>query len=109
MSKRDLIATRDFSYSTRRLRAGDLIEGVPHGDARVLIAIGKAREVRETAEVPAPPADVIAAAQAVTPQKAPEPAPARQAAPTRRTTSTSKRSPPKKAGPRSTVRKGGKK
>ena len=44
----DLIATRAMTYSTRRLQADDSFQARPR-DARLLIAVGKARR----ADVPA--------------------------------------------------------
>lgn len=43
MPKEKLIALRPLAYATRRLQAGDAFEALPR-DARVLKAIGKARE-----------------------------------------------------------------
>lgn len=54
--KIDLIATRSMTYNTRRLMADDLFEARPR-DARLLIAIGKARLVYAHAEASAPKAD----------------------------------------------------
>lgn len=102
MTRRNLIATKDFSYSTRRLRAGDLIENVPHADARVLIAIGKAREAREPGEVPAPPSELVEAAKVATPQK---PTEQRDPAPTKKRASTGTRAASKKATARRSPRK----
>lgn len=65
----DLIATRDFSYKTRRLRAGDDIPGVSERDARILIAIGKAKHARQSGKVAPPPSEVTERAAAATPQK----------------------------------------
>jgi hypothetical protein len=48
----DLIATRSMTYATRRLRPGDDFVAKTPRDARVLIAIGKAR--------PAPQRDELA-------------------------------------------------
>ena len=58
MRKR-LIATKDLSYATRALKAGDPFTA-SHSDARVLIALGRAREVpqeqeQSTFKVPPPP------------------------------------------------------
>ena len=71
-----LVATSDFSYRTRRLKAGDDFTA-PARDAKVLIAINKAQAPRAPGRVPAPPTATIQRAAAVTP--APKP-----------TTSTSK-------------------
>lgn len=51
--KVDLIATRSMTYNTRRLVAEDPFQARPR-DARILIAIGKARRVEELEAVPAP-------------------------------------------------------
>ncbi len=58
MPDRELIATRNFSYATRRLKAGDRFT-VPERDAKVLIAIKRAQEPRKAGKVPPPPADVM--------------------------------------------------
>lgn len=67
----ELIATRDFSYATRRLKAGDRFT-VPAPMARVLVGIRKAEAPRVAGRV-APPPPVVAEriAEAVAP--APEP------------------------------------
>lgn len=52
-----LIATRPFTYATRMLVPGDTFEARPN-DARVLLAIKKAREVREPTKIDPPPAEV---------------------------------------------------
>lgn len=49
----ELIATRALTYGTRRLTAGDAFQARPR-DARILLAIGKARvPAAEPAEPPA--------------------------------------------------------
>lgn len=58
MSDVNLIAKKDFSYATRRLKAGDSFS-VNAPMARVLVAIGKAEAPRQPAKVPAPPARVF--------------------------------------------------
>lgn len=63
----DLVATKDFSYRTRRLKAGDTIPDVKESDAKVLIAIGKAKHQRVAGRVAPPPAEVAAKAAEVTP------------------------------------------
>lgn len=64
----DLIATRDMRYATRALRAGEPFQA-NNQDARILIAIKKARPAEDVAPAtPAPPA-------------APAPAPAAPPAP----------------------------
>lgn len=63
-----LVATRDFSYATRRLKAGDTFT-VPEKMARVLVGIKKAEAPRIVGTVPAPPASVVAKAAATTPKK----------------------------------------
>jgi hypothetical protein len=62
----DLIATKNFSYSTRRLKAGDRFT-VNAPMARVLVAIGKAQEPRQAGKVPPPPASVMERVGAATP------------------------------------------
>jgi hypothetical protein len=42
----ELVATKDLSYGTRRLKAGDIFT-VPASMARVLVGIGKAERPRE--------------------------------------------------------------
>jgi hypothetical protein len=55
MPKVDMIATKDFSYSTRRLKAGDTFEARNEADARILRAIKKARPSRVPGDAPPPP------------------------------------------------------
>jgi hypothetical protein len=62
----DLIATKNFSYSTRRLKAGDRFT-VTAPMARVLVAIGKAQEPRKAGKVPPPPASVMERVGTATP------------------------------------------
>lgn len=50
---RNLIATKSLSYATRRLQAGDTF-AANNRDARILIAIGKARAAADVAAPPAP-------------------------------------------------------
>lgn len=94
--KVDLIATRDFSYQTRRLRAGDTIPNVPERDAKVLIAIGKAKHMRQTGEVAPPPSEVVERAAAATPQKKTTAAAEGSTAPKKRRAPARKRTPAKK-------------
>ncbi|MBZ9659788.1 hypothetical protein LB523_12100 [Mesorhizobium sp. ESP-6-4] len=54
-----LIATKEFSYNTRMLRAGDTFEASGR-DAMLLVGIGKARQPRAAVELKGPPANVIA-------------------------------------------------
>jgi hypothetical protein len=68
----ELIATQDFSYSTRRLKAGDSFT-VPARMARVLVGIGKAEEPRQAGRVGAPPARVLDRAMTATGKPAPRP------------------------------------
>lgn len=49
-----LIATKAMTYSTRRLQADDLFPA-KRRDARLLVAIGKARYADETEEAPTKP------------------------------------------------------
>lgn len=65
----ELVATKDFSYSTRRLKAGDSFS-VPQRDARILIAIKKAEAAREPGHVEPPPQRVVERATEVTPVRA---------------------------------------
>jgi len=58
-----LSALKSFSYATRRLLPGDTFEA-NNRDARILVAIGKAREVREAGTLPPPPADLTKNAKA---------------------------------------------
>lgn len=53
-----LKATRDFTYSTRRLKAGDVFEVRKPFDAKILVAIKKAKPHREPGKVDAPPANL---------------------------------------------------
>lgn len=50
----DLICTKSMNYNTRRLLPGDAFTATPR-DARLLIAIGKAKSRVMRAEVSAPP------------------------------------------------------
>lgn len=68
MANVTLVATRDFSYQTRRLKAGDTFT-VPEKLGKVLVGIKKAAPVREPGNVAPPPPEVIQRAAAVTPQK----------------------------------------
>lgn len=43
----DLIASKAMTYATRRLQAGDTFTARTAADARVLIAVGRARHVNE--------------------------------------------------------------
>ena len=81
---RDLIATRDFSYKTRRLKAGDSFS-VPEPVARVLVAIKRAEEKREAGHIAPPPPRVAARAATAT------------AKPTSSKTTRKRRAPAKKA------------
>ncbi|KUL94317.1 hypothetical protein DK26_14980 [Bosea sp. WAO] len=59
--KQKLIAVRPLTYATRRLLAGDEFEAT-RSDARVLVAVNRARvmeEPREPGSLPPPPAAVI--------------------------------------------------
>jgi hypothetical protein len=56
MPKVDLIATRDFTYNTRRLRANDDFLARNCDDAKILVEVlGKARYGRPKATVAPPP------------------------------------------------------
>lgn len=52
-----LIATKSFTYATRRLLPGDEFEA-SNRDARLLAATRKARQVRTTTNLPAPPPEL---------------------------------------------------
>lgn len=52
-----LIATRPFTYATRHLVPGDVFDARP-ADARLLLAIKKARAVRDPVRLDPPPASV---------------------------------------------------
>jgi len=54
-----LVAIREFSYATRMLKPGQSFEATPN-DARLLIAVKRAREVREPSKIAPPPAAVVA-------------------------------------------------
>ena len=60
MSEVTLKAISNFSYATRRLKAGETFS-VSARDARILVGIKKAEHLREPGTVPAPPARVRAA------------------------------------------------
>lgn len=60
VEKVDLIATKAMSYSTRRLVADDLFQAFRR-DARLLVAIGKAKFADESEQAPAKPKVVQAA------------------------------------------------
>lgn len=66
--KIDLIATRSMTYNTRRLMADDLFDARPR-DARLLIAIGKARRVDGPVEASAPKVEPKAPAKPKTSRK----------------------------------------
>lgn len=62
--KVEMIATRDFTYNTRRLKAGDAFQARNRSDASILAeALGKATYGREIGSVEAPPARVMAKAE----------------------------------------------
>jgi hypothetical protein len=66
MPRVDLIATKDFTYSTRRLTAGDSFQARNRDDAKILIELlGKARLGRPAATVAPPPAEVVEQIEAV--------------------------------------------
>ncbi len=75
VEKVDLIATKAMSYSTRRLVADDLFQA-SRRDARLLVAIGKAKFADESEQAPAKPKVV---------QTATKPKAARRKAPTKPT------------------------
>lgn len=53
-----LIATKSMRYATRRLQAGDVFEAKPR-DARLLIAVKKARAERAPGKIAPPPAELV--------------------------------------------------
>ncbi len=60
MPKVDLIALRDFTYSTRRLKAGDHFMARNRDDATILCRhLGKATYGRPIGTVKAPPEEVV--------------------------------------------------
>jgi hypothetical protein len=56
-----LVATKPFTYATRRMQAGDAFEASDR-DARLLLAIKKARRAddRVPGQIPPPPATLVA-------------------------------------------------
>lgn len=72
MPQVDIVITKDLSYSTRRLKAGDRLS-VSEQDAKVLVGIGKAERAREPGIVAAPPPELLTRAMEATPA-APVPA-----------------------------------
>lgn len=72
--KQKLIAVRPLTYATRRLLAGDEFEAT-RADARVLVAVNRARTMdqpREPGSLPQPPRAVTKQAEAA-PAKPPTP------------------------------------
>ncbi|KQX35327.1 hypothetical protein ASD04_14905 [Devosia sp. Root436] len=59
-----LIATKGLRYATRRMMAGDEFEA-NNRDARVLVAIGKARPMRMPGSIDAPPPAIVEKAKQV--------------------------------------------
>lgn len=55
----ELICTHRMDYGTRRLLPGDIFVADSERDAKVLIAIRKAKEVVKRADVEPPPDNVI--------------------------------------------------
>lgn len=76
----ELKALTDFSYGTRRLKAGDTFTASAR-DAKILHAIGKASGAREPGKVPPPPPSLMTRAMTATPQREPEPEPEPEHAP----------------------------
>lgn len=68
MADVNLVALKDFSYRTRRLKAGEEFT-VDGPMAKVLVGIKNAEPIREVGTVEAPPAKVVRAAKAATPRK----------------------------------------
>lgn len=60
---RNLVAVRPLVYANRRMQVGDYFTTRTHSDARVLVAIGKAREQRVPGSVTVPSAAVLAKAK----------------------------------------------
>ncbi len=67
MAKPELVASRDFTYMTRRLTAGDTFQARNALEAKILTS------VRRVAEVPKPKAAVREPAPAPEPEPAAEP------------------------------------
>lgn len=67
MPKVEMRATRDFSYSTRRLKAGDTFPARNEADARILVLIKRAERMRQPGRVAAPPPGVAVRAASATP------------------------------------------
>lgn len=59
MAMKQLIANKDFSYMTRRLKAGESFECKAR-DVKVLTGIKLAREPRQMGSIPPPPASLKA-------------------------------------------------
>lgn len=60
MPRPDLIATRDFTYNTRRLKAGDSFQARNSDDALILTRLlGKATYGRPIGTVAPPPPEVV--------------------------------------------------
>lgn len=82
MAEVELIAKKDFSYMTRRLKAGDTFP-CKSRDVRVLTGIGLARLPREAGSLPKPPASLmtrVMKSDGAEPVKAPRQGRARKAA-----------------------------
>ncbi len=56
----EMIATKSLSYATRRLLPGDHFVTKTDRDARILLAIGKAKLARVPGHIAPPPASVVA-------------------------------------------------
>lgn len=56
---KSMIALKSFSYATRRLMPGQAFQASSQ-DARLLVAIKKAREEREPSAIAPPPAQLVA-------------------------------------------------
>lgn len=67
----ELVAIQDFSYSTRRLKAGDSFT-VPEKMAKVLVGIKKAEFPREVGKVAPPPPALVAKVVIAAPVKVEE-------------------------------------
>jgi hypothetical protein len=73
MPNRKLIAIVPHGYGTRRLKAGDEFEA-PQGEARLWVAIGKARYAAETSRPPKDPPQPAPVRASPEPAAVPEPA-----------------------------------
>lgn len=83
MPKVPLTATRDFTYMTRRLTAGDPFEARNPLEAKILTRVRKVAEIpapKPARKAPEPPVEAIEAAPAPVEAPAPKKAPAKRKA-----------------------------